>query len=99
MEKCLHALRSARTSAMEGRLVSAHRNRPPENVPLMPGGHAEAIGDPTEYGIARAPARQGPYPERKKATRYSTKLRRYVKSTPVRPPPYLRPRPTTNRPV
>ena len=49
---------------------------------LDPGGHAEAIGDP----VARAPARQGPYPERKKATRYSTKLRRYVKSTPVRPP-------------
>ena len=35
---------------------------------LDPGDHAEAIGDPT----ARAPARQGPYPERK-ATRFSTK--------------------------
>eukprot|EP00964_Phaeocystis_antarctica_P000595 scaffold330_cov63-Phaeocystis_antarctica.AAC.1 len=38
---------------------------------LDPGDHAEAIGDPT----ARAPARQGPNPERK-ATRYSTKLHR-----------------------
>eukprot|EP00964_Phaeocystis_antarctica_P024995 scaffold14013_cov112-Phaeocystis_antarctica.AAC.1 len=58
---------------------------------LDPGGHAEAIGDPT----ARAPARQGPYPERK-ATRYSTKLHRNEVCTRLDHP---RPRPTTHRPV
>ena len=74
MERCLQALRRARTSPSEGRLVSAYRRSAGQCATWTRGitrrRGVEARPRPGQ------PDRQGPYPERK-ATRYSTKLHRY----------------------